>query len=113
MPKNDKKSFSVGKVSEPVVFTIDEDEFTAIPANRLPAAAIAKYFQFLNDSKIFDGHDHLFKTVLTEESAKLFFERLESVEKPITVNVMGDVAAWLLGEVYMGSGEDGGESKPA
>jgi len=106
------KKFSVGKLGEPVKFSVDDDEYEAVPANRLPAAIIAKYFEKLNESRIFDAHDILFKAVLTEESAKRFFERLESTENPITVNVMGDIAAWLLGEVYM-SGEAGDESKPA
>lgn len=95
------KKFSVGTVSEPVSFEIDEDTFAAIPANRLPAGQLATYFQYINDSRIFDAHEHFFKTVLTEESYKLFYERMESVDNPITISVMGDVAAWLLGEVYM------------
>ena len=107
-----KKTFSVGKISEPVKFDIDDDEFEAIPANRLPAGALAKYFDKINESRIFDAHDYFFKTVLTEESAKVFFDRMDSVEKPITVTVMGDVAAWLLGEVYM-QGEATEESKPS
>lgn len=95
------KKFIVGTASEPVTFEVDDDTFEAIPANRLPAGQLAKYFQLINDSRIFDAHEHFFKTVLTDESYKLFSERLDSVENPITVNVMGDVAAWLLGEVYM------------
>lgn len=106
-----KKQFSVGKISEPVTFSIDDDEFEAIPANRLPAGSLAKYFDKINESRVFDAHDYFFKTVLTEDSAKVFFERMDSVENPITISVMGDVAAWLLGEVYM-SGEATDESKP-
>lgn len=107
------KKFSVGEVSEPVVFEIDEDSFEAIPSNRLPAGQLAKYFSLINDSRIFDAHEHFFKTVLTEDSYKLFSERMESVENPITVNVMGDVAAWLLGEVYMQGEAPTAESKPS
>ena len=105
-----KKQFNVGTASDPVTFSIDDDEFEAIPANRLPAGQLAKYFQLINESRVFDAHEHFFQTVLTEESYKLYSERLDSVEKPITVNVMGDVAAWLLGEVYMqgeGKASDG------
>lgn len=105
-----KKNFSVGKATEPVEFEIDDDNFVAIPANRLPAGSLAKYFEIVNDGRIFDAHDYFFKTVLTEDSAKLFFERMESVEKPITISLVGDIASWLLGEVYI-QGEATEESK--
>jgi hypothetical protein len=104
------KKFSVGEITEAVEFEVDADKFIAIPANRLPAGVLAKYFEKINDSRIFDAQELFFKTVLTEDSAKLFFERMESVENPITVPVMGDIAAWLLGEVYM-QGEDSAEPK--
>lgn len=106
------KQFSVGKVAEPVQFTIDDDEFEAIPSNRLPAGALAKYFEKINDSKIFDAHEEFFKAVLKEDSYKLFAERMDSTEKPITISIMGDVAAWLLGDIYM-QGEASEESKPS
>lgn len=95
------KTFSIGEISDPVHFNIDEDEFEAIPANRLPAGALAKYFAAVNDNRVFDAHEVFFASVLTEDSCKLFEERLHSTEKPITVGIMGDIAAWLLGEVYL------------
>lgn len=104
------KFFSVGEISEPVRFSIDDDEFEGIPSNRLPAGALAKYFDAVNDSKLFEAQDFFFKTVLTEESYKLFNDRMNSTEKPITISVMGDVAAWLLGDVYL-QGEAAEESK--
>lgn len=104
------KKFSVGTISEPVKFEVDDDEFEAIPANRLPAGALVRYFEKIGDSKIFEAHEIFFKAVLTEESFKLFNDRLNSEEKPITINIMGDVAAWLLGDVYM-QGEASAESK--
>lgn len=104
------KQFNIGEVSEPVQFKIGEDEFEAIPANRLPAGALASYFTAINESRIFDAHEEFFKVVLTEDSSKLFLERLYSTEKPITVTVLGEIAAWLLGEVYM-EGEASEESK--
>lgn len=96
-----RKQFSIGTISDPVFFNIDDDEFEAIPANRLPAGALAKYFAAINDSRVFDAHEFFFTSVLTEESYKLFEERLHSAEKPITIGIMGDIAAWLLGEVYL------------
>jgi len=95
------KTFNIGEISEPVKFAIDDDEFEAIPANRLPAGALAKYFSAINDSRIFDAHEFFFQAVLTEESYKTFDSRLNSIEKPITIGIMGDIAAWLLGEVYL------------
>lgn len=105
------KKFSVGKIGEPVKFSVDDDEFEAIPANSLPAGHLVKYFEKINDAKIFEAHELFFQAVLTEESYKLFYDRLNSTEKPITINVMGDIAAYLLGDVYM-QGEASAESKP-
>lgn len=104
------KRFSVGDVSGPVEFEIDNDKFVAIPSNRLPAGVLAKYFEKINEGKIFEAQDYFFETVLTADSAKLFFERMESVENPITVPIIGEIAAWLLGEVYV-QGEVTEESK--
>jgi hypothetical protein len=105
-----KKAFNVSTVSEPVTFTIDDDEFDAIPANRLPAGALAKYFTAINNNSIFDAQDLFFQAVLTEASYKLFSDRLNSAEKPIPFTVLTDVASWLLGEVYL-QGEATAESK--
>lgn len=95
------KTFSIGAISEAVKFMVDGDEFEAIPANRLPAGVVARYFQKINDSRIFDAHEDFFNAVLTPDSAKLFMIRMESVENPITTAAMGDIASWLLGEVYL------------
>lgn len=114
MTKSDKtkKTFSVGAISEPVTFSIDEDEFEAIPANRLPAGVLVKYFEAVNESKIFEAQELFFKAVLTEVSYKLFNDRLNSVENPITITVMGEIATWFLSEVYL-SGEVTEESEPS
>lgn len=109
--KMSKKTFSVSKVSEPITFTIDDDDFEAIPANKLPAGALADYFTHINEGKLFEANDAFFKTVLTEESYKLFNDRLHSTEKPITISLLGEIAAWLLGDEYMG-GKATEEDKP-
>lgn len=103
------KVFSVAKISEPIKFQIDADEFEAIAPGQLPAGILAKYFDAINDGKLFLAHDEFFAAVLTEDSNKIFQDRLNNKENPITVAVLGDVAAWLLGDVYMG--EVSGESK--
>lgn len=108
MSKNIKK-FSLAAVSEAITFDVDTDTFTALPANRLPAGFIAQYFADINDGKLFEAHLSFFKAVLTEDSWKLFDERLSSTSSPITVALMGDVATWLLGEQYMGGGEGNSE----
>lgn len=106
------KSFNIGTISEPVKFTIDEDEFEAIPSNRLPAGALAKYFAAINDNNLFDAQALFFSAVLTAESYKRFDDRLNSTDRPITLALLGDVAAWLLGEVYL-QGEATEEAKPS
>src|ERR1700746_1056227 len=104
------KSFNISDVSEPVTFTVGADEFEAIPANRLPAGSLAKYFTAINNNSIFEAQDLLFKAVLTETSYKLFNDRLYSSENPITFSVLTDIASWLLGEVYL-QGEATAESE--
>lgn len=96
------KQFSLTEATETVKFKIDNDDFEAIPANRLAAGALAKYFEQVNDGKIFEAHMIFFETVLTEESYKLFDQRMHSKDWPITMQMMADVSSWLLGDVYMG-----------
>lgn len=104
------KAFNISKVTEPVTFTIDADEFEAIPANRLPAGSLAQYFAAINNNSIFEAQDLFFKAVLTETSYKLFNDRLTSTENPITFSILTEIASWLLGEVYL-QGEATEESK--
>src|SRR5690554_5401168 len=75
-----KKVFNAAKASEAVTFAIDDDEFEAIPATSLPAGVLAQYFQDINEGKLFDAHSGFFKEVLTEESFKVFSDRLKSKE---------------------------------
>lgn len=108
--KMSKKTFNVTKTDEPITFDVDGEEFEAIPADRLPAGALATYFQHINEGNLFKAHDAFFQTVLTDDSYKRFNERLNSKDNPITVQVLGDIAAWLLGDEYMG-GKAGEEDK--
>lgn len=103
------KKFNAAKASEAVTFEIDDDTFEAVPATMLPAGVLAQYFQDINEGKLFDAHSGFFKEVLTEESYKVFADRLVSKEKPITVTLLGEIASWLLGDVYMGGNSE--ESK--
>ena len=100
--KMSKKTFNVTKTDEPITFSVDGDEFEAIPADRLPAGALATYFSHIQAGDLFKAHDAFFETVLTEDSYARFNERLNSKENPITVSVLGDIASWLLGDEYMG-----------
>lgn len=106
------KSFDIGTIAEPVKFTVDGDEFEAIPSNRLPAGALAKYFTAINNNNLFEAQALFFAAVLTVESYKRFDDRLNSTEHPITIGILGDIAAWLLGEVYL-QGEASEEAKPS
>lgn len=102
LKKMSKKTFNVTKTEEPITFDVDDEEFEAIPADRLPAGALATYFQHINEGNLFKAHDAFFETVLTEDSYKRFNARLNNKEKPITITVLGDIASWLLGDEYMG-----------
>lgn len=98
-----KKTFNTTKTEAPIIFDVNGEEFEAIPADRLPAGALATYFQNINDGNLFKAHDSFFETVFNEDSYKRFSARLNDKENPITVGVLGDIAAWLLGDKYMGS----------
>lgn len=111
LTKMSKKTFNVTKTAEPITFDVDGEEFEAIPADRLPAGALADYFQHINEGNLFKAHDSFFKVVLNDDSYKRFNDRLNSKEDPITVSVLGDIAAWLLGDEYMG-GKATEEAKP-
>jgi hypothetical protein len=102
LKKMTKKTFNVTKTDEPITFDVDGDEFEAIPADRLPAGALATYFQHINEGNLFKAHDAFFETVLTEDSYKRFNARLNDKANPITINILGDIASWLLGDEYMG-----------
>jgi len=102
LKKMTKKTFNVTKTEEPITFDVDGEEFEALPADRLPAGALAAYFQHINEGNLFKAHDAFFETVLTEDSYKRFNERLNSKDNPITINILGEIASWLLGDEYMG-----------
>lgn len=95
-------TFNILKTDQPIVFTIDKENFEAIPAACLSAGEIAKYFQCLADGSLFKAHDDFFQTVLTEESYMRFNKRLNSKDNPITVKTLGDISSWLLGDEYFG-----------
>lgn len=103
--KMSKKTFNVTNTEAPITFDVNGEEFEAIPADRLPAGALATYFQNINDGNLFKAHDAFFETVLNKDSYTRFNSRLNDKENPITVSVLGDIAAWLLGEEYMGTGK--------
>ena len=101
------KTFTSKPQAEPVTFNIDEDEFEAIPSNQLPGGVVNEYFKKVSKGEVFEAHEELFKFVLTEESYKIFQERYTTKnDKPITITMLGEVAAWLLGSVYMGEAGD-------
>jgi hypothetical protein len=100
------KTFNSKPVSEPITFVIDDDEFTAIPATQLPGGVLDVYFKKVKEGEIFDAHIEFFRFALTEDSFKIFEERFNSKDKPITLTMLSDVSTWLLGSVYMGEAGD-------
>lgn len=96
------KKFKLSDIVENVKFQIDEDEFEAVASSRMPAGHLAKYFEHINDGKLFEAHMTFFETVLTDESWKRFDERSKSKDYPITLQMLADISTWLLSEVYLG-----------
>lgn len=101
------KTFPVTESTEDVVFVIEEDTFTAVPASRLPGSVMLHYVELIEKGSIYEANAYFVEAALTEGSAKLFMDRLNSKENPITLRTMGKVVNWLFGEVYgIFSGED-------
>lgn len=96
------KTFNIIKTDQSFTFTVDKDLFEAIPADKVSASLLASYFQHIMDGNLFKAHDFFFETVLTEESYKRFNDRLNSKTNPITIFVLGDIAAWLIGDQFLG-----------
>src|SRR6266542_1126300 len=86
-----------------VRFQVDLDSFEAISPNKLPAGVLATYFELIQDGKLFEAHLQFFESVLTPESYEKFKERINSKESPITLQLLGDICTWLLGDVFMGN----------
>lgn len=95
-------------VEPSIEFEIDGDQFTAIPASRLPGGALDRYFKAVSAGDIFEAHHDFFQVVLDKKSYDLFVERFNSTERPITLQMLGEVSGWLLGEEYMSGGSGNG-----
>lgn len=95
-------TFSVTETNNPVTFTVGKDTFEALPADKVPASIISSYFKLLGEGEIFKAHDVFFKEVLTTDSHKKFYLGLNSKQTPITISILGEIVAWLIGDEYFG-----------
>jgi hypothetical protein len=87
---------------EPVSFTIDGEEYLAVPL--LPGEAL------LRMAKLAGGGEspgaaagaviEFLDTALVPESAERFAERFRSTENPITIEEAASVVRWLVEDVY-------------
>lgn len=100
------KIFEQSGSTEEVKFSVDGDEFTAIPPRSLPANALIRYAETVAAGKLFEAHERFFADVLTVEGYDLFYKRLDSGEVPININTMISIASWLVGDVYGGNPTD-------
>lgn len=106
------KTFTSKPHAEPVVFTVDSDEFTALSSTEMPGGVLDAYFKKVKEGEIFEAHYELFRFALDEKSFKLFEDRFNSkTGNPITVSMLAEIATWLLGTVYMG--EDDSNAEPS
>lgn len=93
-----KKIFKAAAAQEPLEFEIDGDNFVAIAPNRLPGNVLIAYVEDVQEGRVYQGHKNLFDKSLLPESAVRFNERLNSVENPINLQQMIEVAEWLTQE---------------
>lgn len=96
--KKEKKVFKISEAMDPLEFEIDGDTFVAIAPNRLPGNVLITYVEEVGEGKVYLGHKHFFERALMPESAAKFSERLDSVENPIPLQQMIQVAEWLTTE---------------
>lgn len=94
----EKKMFKISAAQEPLEFQIDDDSFTAIAPNRLPGNVLIAYVEDVQEGRVYLGHRNFFARALLPESAERFEERLNSVENPIPLQQMIEVAEWLTTE---------------
>lgn len=95
-----KKIFEVSKVTEPLEFSLGEDDFTfvAYAPEELPANVLVEYSELVSDGRLHEAHKRFFAKALHEESAREFEYRLNSHEKPITLSTMIQISEWLVTE---------------
>lgn len=104
------KKFTNTASEETIKFSVEDDEFEAIAPRNVPASILETYFKNIKAGDLFDAHNNFFGEVLTEESHKVFTDRLSSREKPITLETLGEISSWLLGDIYMGGGSGNGST---
>lgn len=90
------KEFKVSELNDPIQFKIGDDVFVGLPANKVPAGALIRYAELVNDGKVFAAHTIFFNDILEDESAAKFSERIDSKENPINLSTMVEVATWLM-----------------
>lgn len=95
---SNKKVFKVAAAQEPLEFEIGTDSFTAIAPNRLPGNVLISYVEDVQAGRVYQGHKSFFEKALIPESAALFIDRLNSVDNPIPLQQMIEVAEWLTQE---------------
>lgn len=93
-----KKVFKISEALAPLEFEIDGDSFVAIAPNRLPGNVLISYVEDVQEGRVYKGHKDFFAKALVPESAERFAGRLDSVENPIPLQQLIEVAEWLTGE---------------
>lgn len=86
-------------VTEAITFTIDGEEFSALPASKLPSGTVIKYLNNSTASPIESLLDFL-TVVLDEDSSKRFEERVEGTDNPIPFGLLSEIASWIVGEYF-------------
>lgn len=97
-----KQFHTQAQPTEAITFEVDGEEFTA--AGVPPANAILRTAELgmsENDGEKVRALGQFLDVVLMPESHARFSARMSNPEKPVDVETVGDVVAWLL-EVYTG-----------
>lgn len=94
------KTFKQSGSTEEVEFSIDDEVYKAVPPRSLPATALIRYAETVAEGKLFAAHERFFADALTEDSYKIFYDRLDSGQNPINITTMIEVASWLVGDIY-------------
>lgn len=97
------REFGISDSTKDMEFKVTGEQFIAKAPSKVPANIVTRYTEMVNRGMLHQAHVMFFNAVLPQESEERFMIRLDSVENPITLSQMANVANWLM-EIYSGNG---------
>lgn len=98
------KDFTKEKNKEPVAFGLDGDTFYCAPKLPIPTIKKVSEMRDMKDKEQLSGDRlerllDILRGIMLDESTELFNKRIDDKTRPIDIEEISDIIAWLL-EVY-------------